>query len=136
MAGGGPAFPGVADVGEPVAAGAGVASKGPGGARCKLTPAQLRELAAVLEAGSAAWGWDEDQCWTLAHIAEVVRDRFEAGHTLAGVDLLVHRIGWGVQVPARRAAERNEAQIARWRQEAWPVIKDGGGAGRPAMLRR
>jgi transposase len=31
-----------------------LASKGPGGARCKLTAAQLGELAAVLEAGPAA----------------------------------------------------------------------------------
>ena len=34
-----------------------------------------------------------------------------------------HPNGWSVQVPARQAAERNEAQITRWRQEAWPVIK-------------
>src|SRR5690242_6400703 len=44
---------------------AALASKGAGGARCKLTPAQLDELEAVLDAGPAAWGW-EDQCWTLA----------------------------------------------------------------------
>src|ERR1700758_301847 len=31
-----------------------LASKGAGGARCKLTPAQLEELVAVLEAGPAA----------------------------------------------------------------------------------
>ena len=32
-----------------------LASKGAGGARCKLTPAQLREVEAVLDAGPAAW---------------------------------------------------------------------------------
>src|SRR6266516_5222159 len=42
---------------------AALASKGPGGGPCKLSPAQVRELEAVLEAGPAAWGWD-DQCWT------------------------------------------------------------------------
>ena len=102
---------------------AALASKGAGGARCKLTPAQLRELAALLDAGPAAWGWDEDQCWTLARIAEVVRRRFGVDYTLAGMDLLLHRIGWSVQVPARRAAERDEAAIARWREETWPVVK-------------
>src|SRR5713101_4561879 len=45
---------------------AALASKGAGGAKCKLTPAQLRELAALLDAGPAAWGWDEDQCWNVA----------------------------------------------------------------------
>ena len=33
-----------------------------------------------MEAGPAAWGWQE-QCWTLA-----------------GLDLLLHRLGWSVQV--------------------------------------
>jgi putative transposase len=102
---------------------AALASKGAGGARCKLTAARLRELQTVLEAGPAAWGWDEDQCWTLARIAEVVRCRYGVEYTLAGMDLLLHRIGWSVQVPARQAAERNEARIARWREEAWPVVK-------------
>ena len=97
-------------------------SKGPGGGPCKLTPAQVRELEGVLEAGPAAWGW-EDQCWTLVRIAEVVRRRFGVDYTLAGLDLLLHRIGWSVQVPARQAVERNEAAIAAWKEETWPVIK-------------
>jgi transposase len=59
-------------------------SKGPAGGPCKLSPAQVRELEAVLEAGPAVWGWDEDQCWTLARIAEVVRRRFGVLYTLAG----------------------------------------------------
>ena len=101
---------------------AALASKGADGARCKLTPAQLRELEAVLDAGPAAWGW-ADQCWTLARIGELVRERFGADYTLAGLDVLLHRIGWSVQVPARRAAERDEAAIAAWREETWPVIK-------------
>jgi hypothetical protein len=42
-----------------------------------------------------------------------VRRRFGAGCTLAGLDLLLHRIGWSVQVPARQAAERDEAAIVR-----------------------
>ena len=101
---------------------AALASKGPGGARCKLSPAQLGELAAVLEAGPGVWGW-EDQCWTLARITAVVHRQFGVQYTLAGMDLLLHRIGWSVQVPARRAAERDEALIAAWREETWPVVK-------------
>jgi transposase len=60
---------------------------------------------------------DEDQCWTLARIGELVRRRLGAGYTPAGLDLLLHRIGWSVQVPARQATERDEAAIARRRQE-------------------
>jgi transposase len=102
---------------------AALASRGAGGAKCRLTPAQLGELESVLEAGPAAGGWDEDQCWTLARITEVIRSRFRVDYTLAGADLLLHRIGWSVQVPARQAAERDEARIATWRQETWPVVK-------------
>ncbi len=99
-----------------------LASRGAGGAKCKLSAAQLRELEMVLDAGPAVWGW-EDQCWTLARIAEVAWRRFGVEYTLAGMCLLLHRIGWSVQVPARRAAERDEAKIAAWREEAWPVVK-------------
>ena len=101
---------------------AALASKGAGGAQCKLTPARLAELEAVLDGGPAACGY-ADQCWTLARIAEQVWRRFGVEYTLAGMDVLLHRIGWSVQVPARRAAERDEGRIARWREETWPVIK-------------
>jgi transposase len=78
----------------------------------------------MLEAGLATQGWDEDQCWTLARIAELARERFRVQYTLAGMDLLLHRIGWSMQVPARRAAERDEAAIAEWREVTWPVVKE------------
>ena len=68
-------------------------------------------------------GWDEDQCWTLARIGEVVRRGFKVDYTLAGLDLLLHRAGWSVQVPARQAAERDEAAIAAWKEETWPEVK-------------
>ena len=101
---------------------AALASKGAGGARCKLSLAQVAELEAVLDAGPAACGY-ADQCWTLARIADQVWRRFGVEYTLAGMDVLLHRLGWSVQVPARRAAERDEEKVARWREEAWPVIK-------------
>jgi hypothetical protein len=40
---------------------------------------------------------------TLARIGGLVRERFGVDYTLAGLDVLLHRIGWSVQVPARRA---------------------------------
>src|ERR1700689_1967881 len=52
-----------------------LASKGAGGAKCKLSPAQLAELETVLDEGPAACGY-EDQCWTLARVARLVWERF------------------------------------------------------------
>ena len=45
-----------------------LASRGPGGDRCRLSPAQLAKLRAALDGGPAAWGWGEDQRWTLARV--------------------------------------------------------------------
>ncbi|WP_346268778.1 winged helix-turn-helix domain-containing protein [Streptomyces sp. So13.3] len=59
----------------------------------------------------------------MARIAEVVRRHFKVDYTLAGLDLLLHRIGWSVQVPTRQAAERDEVKIAEWKDEQWPVKK-------------
>ncbi|TDD65051.1 winged helix-turn-helix domain-containing protein [Actinomadura rubrisoli] len=100
-----------------------LASKGPGGSRCRLSDAQLRQLAAELEAGPAVHGWDEDQRWTLVRVADLIADRFKVTYTPAGVHLLLHRMDWTVQVPARQAAERDEDKIASWREEQWPLIK-------------
>ena len=72
---------------------AALTSKGAAGATCKLTPAQLRKLQTVLDAGPAGAGWQEDQCWTLARITEVILARFRVDYTLPGADLLLHRIG-------------------------------------------
>ena len=99
-----------------------LASTGARGARCKLTKAQVAGLEEVLDAGPAACGYT-DQCWTLARVAEQVWRRSGVQYTLAAMDVLLHRIGWTVQVPARRAAERDEDKIARWREDTRPVIK-------------
>jgi transposase len=101
----------VAGGGRPAA----LASKGAGGARCKLTRAQLGELEAVLDAGPAAWGW-EDQCWTLARIGELVWRQLGVEYSLAGLDLLLHRLGWSVRVSARRPSgmRRRSPGGGRW----------------------
>ncbi|MFE6156157.1 winged helix-turn-helix domain-containing protein [Streptomyces sp. NPDC057888] len=52
-----------------------------------------------------------------------MRRRFGIEDTLAGMDLLLHRIGWSVQVPSRKATERDEAKTATWKDKQWPVIK-------------
>ena len=60
-----------------------LASRGAGGAKCKLTAAQVAELEEVLDAGQAAAGY-LDQCWTLARVADQAWRRFGVEYTLAG----------------------------------------------------
>src|SRR3954463_3211480 len=99
-----------------------LASKGAGGGALPAQPRPARRAAgaarrrpgrgglgrSVLDAGSPR----------RAGAHEVRRD-----YTLPGLDLLLHRMGWSVQLPARRAAERDEEQITAWREEAWPAIR-------------
>ncbi|WP_317447507.1 winged helix-turn-helix domain-containing protein [Streptomyces collinus] len=105
-------------------------SKDPACARCTLDARQLRLLATVLDAGPDASGFS-DQCWTLARIAEAVRRHFGVEYTLAGLDLLLHRIGWSVQVPSRKADPRGLL-----RPSSHPAQAEGLDPGRRGWVRR
>jgi transposase len=59
----------------------------------------------------------------LARVAELIERRFGVGYTLRGVSHLPHRMGYRLQVPARRAVERDEQAIAGWRRTRWPAVK-------------
>ena len=50
---------------------ASLASKGPGGNGCKLDDGQLSRLRSALDLGPAAYGWKEDQRWTLARVGRL-----------------------------------------------------------------
>lgn len=102
---------------------AALASKGPGGSACRLDEARLARLAAALDQGPAAHGFDEDQRWTLARVAELIARLFGVRYTLRGTSYLLHRMGFSPQIPAHRAVERDEQAVATWRKETWPEGK-------------
>ena len=102
---------------------ASLASEGPGGAVCRLSPGQLARLRAALDQGPAGWGWDEDQRWTLGRVTTLIGRLFHVRYTLRGTSYLLHRIGYTPQVPAHRAAERDEQAIATWRDVTWVKLR-------------
>jgi transposase len=99
---------------------------GPGrwGRPSRLSDRDWRRVERALLRGAQAHGFDTD-LWTLPRVAEVIWRltgvRYHPGH----VWWLLHRHQWSPQRPARRAAERDETEIARWRTEEWPRIKGG-----------
>ena len=101
---------------------AGLTGAGRAGRLSRLSDEQRARVDAELRRGPAAHGY-ETQLWTLARVAEVIEKttgtRYHPGH----VWRLLREMGWTRQRPARRAAERDEAEIARWRKEDWPRIK-------------
>src|SRR5438046_7163218 len=90
-------------------------SKGQPGYPPLLNQAQRGELVGVLGAGPRACGFDGG--WTLARVATVIRRRFGVVYRYpSAVSTLLHRLGFSVQKPARRAVERDERAIAAWRK--------------------
>ncbi|WP_264372970.1 helix-turn-helix domain-containing protein [Nonomuraea phyllanthi] len=91
--------------------------------REKLSAAQWARLDAELRRGPLAWGYAEDQCWTLGRVKTLIGRLFHIGYTIEGVGKLMHRHGWSVQVPARRTIERDEEAIALWKAEVLKKIQ-------------
>lgn len=96
-------------------------SKGPHTAE-RLGPEQFARLAAQLERGPAAHGFD-DQRWTLKRIAVLIARLFGITYTEQGVWCLLRRHGFSCQVPARRASERDEDAVEGWRRVVWPQVE-------------
>jgi len=107
-----------------------VRKRGPEGVRVrsspgrppKLSAAQRRQLVKVLLAGPLAQGYRTD-VWTTARVAQVIRKRFGVRYHPDHVGRLLHQLGWSPQKPERRALERDEAAIARWKTHDWPRVK-------------
>jgi transposase len=102
---------------------AALASRGAGGAVCRLSRAQLARLQVALDGGPSAWGWGEDQRWTLARVTTLIGRLFHVRYTLRGTSYLLHRIGFTPQVPIHRAAERDEDAITAWRAVTWAKVR-------------
>jgi transposase len=97
-------------------------SRGPSGPAPRLSDAQLAQLEQALLEGAAANGF-VGELWTLERIALVIERLTGVRHHPAWVwALLRHRLGWSVQRPVRRAAERDQAAIDRWVKQRWPRI--------------
>ena len=101
----------------------GLGSRGPSGPAPRLSDAQLATVEQALLDGAAANGF-AGELWTLERIAVVIERLTGVQHHPAHVwALLRHRLGWSVQRPVRRAAERDQDAIDRWVKHDWPAIK-------------
>jgi transposase len=91
-----------------------LSSKGPLGPACRLSPRLQAKLAAMLEQGLAAHGWD-DQVWTGARVATLIGRMFHKSYSPSAAIRLMRRLGFTPQMPTRRAVQRDEAAVAAWR---------------------
>lgn len=108
----------------------GVRAKPAPGRPPKLTAKQRGQLERLLLKGAEAAGF-ATPLWTCPRIATVIERHFKVRYHVDHIGRVLHALGWSPQQPTRRAIERDEAAIAQWVKERWPVVKKTPRAARP-----
>jgi transposase len=88
----------------------------------KLSPEQKRLIPEFLWHGAEAYGF-RGEVWTCARIALVIEEEFGVGYHKDHVSRLLKELRWTPQVPIRRATQRDEIAICRWRDAVWPELQ-------------
>jgi transposase len=88
----------------------------------KLSGPERKRLVRLLLRGALAHGYSTE-LWTCTRIRELIRLNFGVDYHRDHIGRLLHELGWSYQKPERRALERDEAEIERWKREAWPRVK-------------
>src|SRR3954451_6129765 len=91
----------------------------------RLTAGQKRLIPEFLWHGPEAYGF-RGQVWTCARIALVIEEEFGVRYHKDHVGRLLKELGWTPQIPIRRAIQRDESAIQRWRAEVWPDLRKRG----------
>jgi transposase len=94
------------------------------GAPRRLSADQRARLPDLLRRGPETYRF-RGQVWTRKRVAEVIRVVFGIVYHPTHVGRLLKALRWSPQKPMRRARQRDEVAIARWRTETWPAIKKG-----------
>jgi transposase len=95
----------------------------PGAGRLpKLSGNQMSRIPEFLWHGPEAYGF-RGRVWTCARIASVLKEEFGVSYHKAHVSRVLQELHWTPQVPIRRAIQRDEVAIQRWRDDAWPLLR-------------
>lgn len=88
----------------------------------KMSKQQKGELLQLLLQGPMAFGWGTD-VWTTKRIAVLIHRKFSIDYHFTHVARILHALNWSPQKPERRALERNEARVQKWKATDWRRIK-------------
>src|SRR4051812_49161967 len=94
-----------------------------------LAPRQRQWVPELLWHGAEAYGF-RGSVWTCRRVAKVIEEEFGVAYDPGHVSRLLKQLRWTPQTPIRRASQRDEAAIVRWRAGAWARGRAAGGAGR------
>jgi len=76
---------------------------------------QERELGKLLMAGALSAGYPTE-LWTLPRIGKMIGERFGVEYSTGHLWHLLRRMGFSCQKPEKRAIQRDEAEIVRWKR--------------------
>jgi transposase len=88
----------------------------------RLSPAQRRSIPELLWHGPEAYGF-RGQVWTCARVARVIEVEFGVRYHKDHVGRLLKGLHWTPQQPIKRAIQRDDEAIQRWRDETWPELR-------------
>ncbi len=109
-------------------------SRGAAGPKRRLSEAQQAGLAAALIEEPQAHG-HATAVWTLPRVAKLIEERTGERYHPGHLWRLLRELGFSCQKPTRRALERDEAAITRWKRVEWPRLKKKpGGKAAPSSL--
>lgn len=100
----------------------GLKKAGRAGRKPLLTTADLRRVESKLKQGAQARGY-ATELWTTCRVADLIEQECGVKYHPAHVWRILQELGWSCQRPAKRALERDEEKIERWKKKRWPKLK-------------
>ena len=94
----------------------------PPGPAPRLSEAQRAQLPDLLRKGAEHYGF-LGEVWTQDRVRAVIQRVFGVSYHRDHIGRILNAINWSVQKPIERATQRDDEEIARWKDEQWPAIK-------------
>jgi transposase len=88
----------------------------------RLTAEQVARLPELLQRGAEHFGF-RGEVWTRKRVGVVIRREFGVSYTPVHIGRVLKTIRWSSQKPVERASQRDEADIAQWREQTWPELQ-------------
>jgi transposase len=88
----------------------------------QLSAADRQRIVQGLKRGPEALGYGTS-LWTAWRVADLIERECGVKYSTVHAWRVLRALGWTPQRPARRALERNEGAIRRWKRVRWPELK-------------
>jgi transposase len=88
----------------------------------QLSAEDLRRIERSLMRGPEALGY-ETSLWTAWRVVDLIEQECGVKYSTVHAWRILRALGWTPQRPTRRALERDEEAIRRWKRRRWPELK-------------